>query len=50
MSSPIHTTDRFNMAERIRVSVLSCFSQSNVCRVFDTCCHSSDYQRAKEIT
>lgn len=50
MPPQLHTTDRYNMAERIQVSALLCFISVNVCRVFGACRLTSDYQRTEEIT
>ena len=50
MPPRLKTTDRYNMAEHIQVSAALCCILFNVRRIFDTSCHSSDYQRAQEIT
>jgi len=50
MPPQIHTTDRFNMAERIRVGALLCFIPFNVFRIFDASRLTSDYQRTEEVT
>ncbi len=50
MPPQTHTTDRFNMAERIQVGLSLCFSSFNVFRIFNTGCYTSDNQRIEEIT
>lgn len=50
MPPQLHTTDRYNMAERIQVSVSLCVVRFNVFRVFDACHLTLDYQRTEEIT
>ena len=50
MPPQIHTTDRFNMAERIQVGVSLCLTLSDVFRIFNTGCYTSDNQRIEEIT
>lgn len=50
MPPQLHTTDRYNMAERIQIRSSLCYPSSNVFRIFDACRLTSDYQRIEEVT
>jgi len=50
MKHHVSPTDRVIMAERIQVGISLSLPLFDVRRIFDTRCHSSDYQRIEEIT